>query len=91
VWAEGTPGGSVVLWHAKVLRGLENGCDVCGSIVQVAASTKTNRVGAAARQSQVLPLRAHVLEGKSPPNGRGLGKRTRGMVPGGLEGSREGV
>jgi len=87
VWAEGTPGGSVVLWHAKVLCGLENGW----SIVQVAASTKTNRVGAAARQSQVLPLRAHVLEGKSPPNGRGLGKRTRGMVPGGLEGSREGV
>ena len=87
MWAEGTPGGSVVLWHAKVLCGLENGW----SIVQVAASTKTNRVGAAARQSQVLPLRAHVLEGKSPPNGRGLGKRTRGMVPGGLEGSREGV
>ena len=34
-------GRSEVLWHAGVLCGLEDGCEVCLSMLQVAVSTKT--------------------------------------------------
>jgi len=43
------------------------------------ANKKTDRGGAAARQSE-LPSRAHGPEGESPPDGRGLGKRTRWIL-----------
>ena len=58
-----------------------HGCCVSGRIglrsrrcmEEVTVSSKSNRVGAVARQSQVLLPHAHDGLGESPPNGRGDG------------------
>ena len=52
-------GGSEVWLHARVCECARPGMRSWWRMVQVAVSTKTNRFGAAARQSQVSPPRAH--------------------------------
>jgi len=49
-------------------------------MVQVAVSTKTNRVGAAARQSKISPPRAHLSRGEPPPNWSCAGREDTGDV-----------
>ena len=71
--------------------GARQGVRSWGSMVQVAVSMRTNRVGAQLlRANHRSPTRAHDRGGESPPKGRGLGKRTHGDGGAEGEGRREG-